>query len=129
MIQKRWKQRFQNYENSFKLLERTNNIKNPSEAEQGGLIQFYEVSFELAWKTLKDYLESEGFIVKSPRQTIKQAFQMEIIEDGEKWLEALDDRNLTTHIYNSEIAERVVKRIKNDYYPLLKKLYNYLKVI
>lgn len=129
MIQKRWKQRFQNYENSFKLLERTNNIKNPSEAEQGGLIQFYEVSFELAWKTLKDYLESEGFIVKSPRQTIKQAFQMEIIEDGEKWLEALDDRNLTTHIYDSEIAERVVKRIKNDYYPLLKKLYNYLKVI
>ena len=46
----RWQQRFENFEKAYKLLERTLQIKNPSEAEKGGLIQFYEVAFELAWK-------------------------------------------------------------------------------
>ena len=57
----RWKQRFQNYEKSFLLLKRTLEIENPSEAEKGGLIQFYEMAFELAWKLLKDYLYELGF--------------------------------------------------------------------
>ncbi len=51
----RWKQRFRNYEKAFKLLERTLEIKEPSEAEMGEAIRFYEMSLELAWKTLKDY--------------------------------------------------------------------------
>ena len=52
----RWKQRFVNFEKTFLLLERTVKIGELSEAERGGLIQFYEVSFELSWKTMKDYL-------------------------------------------------------------------------
>ncbi|WP_200086690.1 HI0074 family nucleotidyltransferase substrate-binding subunit [Salicibibacter cibi] len=63
--------------------------------ERAGLIQLFEVTFELAWKVFKDYLEAEGYIMKSPRQTIKQAFQMGIIEDGHTWIDALSDRNLT----------------------------------
>ncbi len=50
----RWKQRFQNFEKSFLLLKRTLEIKKPSEAERGGLIQFYEMTFELVWKLLRD---------------------------------------------------------------------------
>ena len=64
----RWKQRFQNYTRSLDSLQRAVEIKNPSEIERGGLIQFFEISFELAWKTLKDYLESEGFLINSPRE-------------------------------------------------------------
>ncbi len=79
----RWQQRFNNYSKSFKALERAVEIINPNEAEKGGIIQFYEVTFELAWKTLKDYLEAEGYLLKSPRETLKQAFQNEIINDGE----------------------------------------------
>ncbi|MDC3413872.1 nucleotidyltransferase substrate binding protein [Aquibacillus sp. 3ASR75-286] len=45
-------------------------------------MQFFETTFELAWKVLKDYLEVEGFVANSPRESIKQAFQVEIIEDG-----------------------------------------------
>ncbi|WP_342774217.1 nucleotidyltransferase substrate binding protein [Aquibacillus sediminis] len=53
-----------------------------TELERAGIIQFFETTFELAWKVLKDYLEAEGYVAKSPRDSIKQAFQAEIIEDG-----------------------------------------------
>jgi nucleotidyltransferase substrate binding protein (TIGR01987 family) len=71
----RWKQRFVHYKKAFALLEQTIDISDPSDAERAGLIQFFEMSFELAWKVLKDYLEEEGFRVINPRDTVKQAFQ------------------------------------------------------
>ncbi|KIO63427.1 hypothetical protein B4064_3258 [Caldibacillus thermoamylovorans] len=64
------------------------------------LFNFFEITFELALKVLKDYLEAQGYIVKSPRETIKQAYQMEVIDDGHVWIEALSSRNLTTHTYD-----------------------------
>ena len=119
----RWKQRFVNYEKSFRLLERTIAINNPSEAEKGGIIQFYEVCFELSWKLLKDYLESEGYIVKSPKQSIKQAFQIGVIDEGELWISALEDRSLTAHTYDEETTELIIYKINKEYFNLLKALY------
>jgi len=123
----RWKQRFINFEKAFMLLERTLEIKTPSEAEKGGIIQFYEVSFELSWKLIKDYLESLGFEVNSPRTAIKRAFQADIINNGESWIKALEDRNLTSHTYNEETANLIVNNIKKKYYFLLNDLYLFLK--
>ncbi len=120
----RWKQRFQNFEKAFMLLERTLKINNPSEAEKGGLIQFYEMSFELAWKLMKDYLEELGFTVNSPREAVKQAFQSGIIEDGQGWIDALEDRNLTTHTYDESTAEKVVSTIRSSYFPMLQQLHS-----
>ena len=120
----RFRQRFTNFEKSVNALERAVKIQNPSETEKGGIIQFYEIAFELAWKTIKDYLEAGGFIIKSPREALKQAFQIELITNGETWLEALDDRNLTTHIYDEQIAEKIISKIKSTYFPLLKELYS-----
>jgi nucleotidyltransferase substrate binding protein (TIGR01987 family) len=123
----RWKQRFVNFEKSFRLLERTIAIKDPSEAEKGGIIQFYEVCFELSWKVMKDYLESEGYIVKSPKQTLKQAFQIDLITEGELWIMALEDRNLTAHTYDEETTEIIINKIINVYFPLIEALYYRLK--
>ena len=97
-------------------------IKNPSNTEKAGLIQFFEVCFELAWKILKDYLESQGFVTKFPRDTLKQAFQSNLIEDGHAWMKALEDRNLTSHTYDEEETDKIEKLIRNQYFPLLKKL-------
>lgn len=119
----RFKQRFSNFEKSLKALERAVKIQDPSETEKGGIIQFYEITFELAWKTIKDYLEAGGYIVKSPREAIKHAFQIEIITKGELWLEALDDRNLTTNIYDEQTADKIIKSIKSVYFPILNELY------
>jgi len=123
----RWKQRFANLDKAFQTLERTVAIENPSEAERGGLIQFFEVAFELSWKTLKDYLEAEGFLAKSPREVLKQAFQSGIIKDGHAWMEALDDRNLTAHTYNEETALKIEKLIRETYFPAISALHETLK--
>ncbi|HED38188.1 MAG TPA: nucleotidyltransferase [Ignavibacteria bacterium] len=125
----RWKQRFFNFEKAFNLLARTLNIKSPSEAEKGGVVQFYEVCFELSWKIMKDYLESEGYIVKSPKQAIKLAFQTELISDGETWLSALEDRNLTAHTYDEATTDAIINKIRNSYFGLIEGLFNKLKVI
>jgi nucleotidyltransferase substrate binding protein (TIGR01987 family) len=120
----RWKQRFVHFKKAYALLEQTIAIEGPSEAERAGLIQFFEMSFELAWKVLKDYLEEEGFVPVSPRETIKLAFQSGFIVDGHLWVEALKDRNLTVHTYEEKIAIAVEKKIRDFYFPVLKKLFH-----
>lgn len=123
----RWKQRFENFNKSYVLLDKYSKKEGLSELEQAGLIQFFEMTFELAWKVLKDYLESEGYIVKSPRETIKQAFQIELINDGHIWMEALTIRNLTTHIYDEKLVKKLVNDIINVYFPELKLLHDKLE--
>jgi len=127
MTDVRWKQRFQNFDRACALLERTAVNPNLSEAERGGLIQFFEMAFELSWKLLKDYLTAEGYEVKSPREAFKQAFQIGLIVDGGAWLLALEDRNLTTHTYDEATALRVEKKIREDYFPLLQSLRSIFK--
>jgi len=118
----RWRQRFQNFQSAFRLLEEAIAIDGPSEVERAGLIQFFEMTFELSWKLLKDYMEEKGFTVKTPRQVIKQAFQSEFITDGHVWIDALADRNLTVHIYQEETARKVEQKIRQKYFPILRDL-------
>ena len=77
----RWKQRFQNYQKSLNELKTALEKDEYSLLEQAGVIQLFEVSFELAWKTLKDLLYYEGFEVKSPRDSITAAFENNIISN------------------------------------------------
>lgn len=120
--QKRWQQRFQNFERAFLLLEQAIIIPAPSVVERAGMIRFFEMAFELSWKVLKDYLEDGGYLVKSPREAIKLAFQQSVISNGEQWLQVLSDRNLTVHIYNETQADQIENHIRCDYYPLLSAL-------
>ena len=122
----RWKQRFVNFDKSYKLLKKYSNQEITTELERAGIIQFFEMTFELAWKVLKDYLESEGYMVKSPRETVKQAFQIGLIDNGHIWIDALSNRNLTTHTYDEELATKMTSEILNAYLPELDKLYNKL---
>lgn len=119
----RWQQRFHNYEKAFLLLERALTIAAPTEVERGGIIQFYKMAFKLAWKFMKDYLEHQDYTVNSPRDAIKLAFQANILTDGQLWMDALSDRNLTTHTYEEIKAIEVVAKIKSDYFPALQQLH------
>ena len=123
----RWQQRFQNFERAFLLLDKSIDISDPSDTERAGIIQFFEMSFELSWNLMKDYLESEGFVVDTPRESLKQAFQSNVITDGHVWMEALDDRNLTAHTYDEATAEKVIGNIKEKYHPALSELYKSFK--
>lgn len=123
----RWVQRFSRFERAFLLLRSAIAIESPSIVERAGLIHFFEVAFELSWKLLKDYEQREGFMTKTPREVIKQAFQAGIISNGHDWIEALQDRNLTVHTYHEDIAIAVEASIRNRYYPLLQALYESFK--
>lgn len=89
---------------------------------RAGVIQLFEIAFELAWKTLKDKLEDEGWSPRSPRNTLQLALQSGLIADGRTWLEALEKRNLLAHTYDEAQAERAVTLIRERYFPLLSQL-------
>jgi nucleotidyltransferase substrate binding protein (TIGR01987 family) len=124
----RWKQRFQNLEKAFSTLEKALSKNSISELERAGLIKIYELTFELAWKTLKDYLEDKAIPVKYPRETIKKAFSYELIEDGELWLEMLGNRNLMVHAYDEARAKLAQQLISDKYYQALKQVIEKLRV-
>jgi len=77
---------------------------------------------ELSWKTLKDFLESKGENVKFTRDVIKTSFQLEIIDDGEVWLEMLKKRNIMAHTYIEKAFKESIKQIVNTYYFEIEKL-------
>jgi len=122
----RWKQRFINFERSYKTLNKYISQPINTEIERAGIIQLFEIAFELSWKLMKDYLEVLGFSVKSPRETIKQAYQSGLIDDGHIWIDALTDRNLTVHTYDEKLAKKMTEDIVQIYFPELKKLYEKL---
>ena len=115
----RWKQRFQNFDRAFVLLrdalEHGPEALNPLEKE--GAVQRFEYCFELAWKTVKDYMEQSGFVFPTvaPRQVLKEAFAAKIIADGQVWIDMLDHRNLLSHTYNQAGFEKAVEAIHLRY--------------
>lgn len=123
----RWRQRFENFEKSFLLIKEFYEKENMSRLEKAGMVQFFEMTIELAWKVLKDYLESEEMIVKTPRETIKSAWQVGLIDNADIWLEALGDRNLASHTYNEDQANKLISNLDDMYYAEFDKLYNFLK--
>ena len=85
----RWKQRFENYEKAlFLLREAMADIEDLSDLEKEGAVQRFEFTVELAWKTLKDYLEHSGVALAqiTPKNVVKQAFSAKIIRDGQLWI-------------------------------------------
>ena len=114
----RWVQRFENFEKaSTNLTETTECIKQNgiNKIYTMALIQAYEIVFELAWKTMKDYLQFNGIITDTPRETIKEAFSKNIISDGQIWIEMMEARNKTSHTYREEYAKSLCDDILNIY--------------
>ncbi|MDD2498977.1 MAG: nucleotidyltransferase substrate binding protein [Desulfitobacteriaceae bacterium] len=119
----RWIQRFNNFKKAFFQLTEFVSKDDLNKFEVQGLIQCFEYTFELAWKTMKDYLEEEGYTVKSPREAIQRAFQVQLIADGHAWIDALEKRNLMAHTYDERKANEAEKLIRIKYYPIIQELY------
>lgn len=121
----RWQQRFQNFEKTFLLLQKALALERPDWLQRAGLVQMFEITFDLSWKLLKDYLEYQGFeALLSPRSTLKKAFEISLIEDGRAWLELLEKRNLTTHTCDEVEITNVTAQIRSTYFVLFQNLYS-----
>ncbi|MFN9776662.1 MAG: nucleotidyltransferase substrate binding protein [Candidatus Kapaibacterium sp.] len=118
----RWKQRYSNFTKAFALLEAGMAHKSLlSQLEKEGIIHRFEFTLELAWKTLKDYLEESGIVMATvtPRDVVKTAHAANIIAKSEVWLQMIDHRNLLAHTYDVERFEEALDAIEKDYLPAL----------
>jgi len=91
------------------------------------LIGVFNFTFELGWKTLEDYLKFNGIDASLPRDIIKQAFHHNLIENGQMWIEMLEDRNILTHVYDEEKARSAISSIKNNYIPAITQVHTLSK--
>lgn len=123
----RWKQRFSNFTRAVSQLTEFIEKGELNKFEVQGLIQCFEYTFELAWKTLKDYLEIQGFDINSPRSAIQTAFQAQLVQNGHIWIDALEKRNLMAHAYDEKLAKEAEMLIKNNYYQMIIGLYKTLE--
>ena len=111
----RWKQRFANYRKALSRLTEAVELSHQrslSDLEKQGLIQGFEFTHELAWNVLKDYLEEKGYVgLIGSRDASRMAFKNELLEDGEVWMDMIKARNLSSHTYNIETADRIAADI------------------
>ncbi len=95
--------------------------------EQTGIVGLFEICFEQSWKLMKEMIEKHGRFeekIGSPRAIVKIAYQCGMIDDEDGWLELLESRNVLAHMYSSEQALCVIRKLKSHYIPLFETLKN-----
>lgn len=80
-----------------------------------GTIQRFEFTFELLWKSIKIILKSKGIDTKTPRDSFKEAFRLEWFSDEATFLDMMEDRNKTSHVYDEAASAQIFANIKNRY--------------
>lgn len=124
--------KFENYKNALnRLCEAVNEFElTQSLAVRDGAIQRFEFVSELAWKTLREYLLTLQITdINNPKAVLKEAFNNSLIDDNELWLDILNDRNRTSHIYDEEVADEIFENIQKYYINIFKKLEEKLDAI
>ncbi|NDG00474.1 MAG: nucleotidyltransferase [Synechococcaceae bacterium WBB_32_011] len=112
----RWQQRFSNFQLTLSQLETFFEPPELNEREQQGLIKAFEYTFELAWNSLRDLLRSRGNEnLLGSRDTLREAFRLGLIANGEAWMLMIQDRNLTSHTYNRSTADAISLNIIGTY--------------
>lgn len=129
----RWQQRFNNYTKALAQLREAVALARQrplTKLEGQGLIQGFEFTHELAWKTLKDFLENRGVLdLYGSKDVIRHAFSVGLIEKGQVWMDMIQSRNLTSHTYNEATAAQIATAILGDYFPEFEALRNTLAAL
>jgi nucleotidyltransferase substrate binding protein (TIGR01987 family) len=113
----RWIQRFNNFCKALTQLTKFIDKGNLNELELQGLIQSFEYTHELAWKTLKDFLENRGNKdIYGSKDATRESFKLNLISEGEIWMDMIKSRNQTSHTYNEETTEKISAAILNEYF-------------
>lgn len=82
----------------------------PTRMNRDATIHRFEFTFELAWKTIQTYIRDQGLDCKSPKNCIREAGRLELIDNVKIWFKFLDKRNLVAHTYNEKIADKIYKK-------------------
>lgn len=124
----RWPRRFEHFEKCLALLREAVALAGSrplSELEKAGLIQRYEIAWELGWKTLSDYLREteEPGLPFTSGSSIRLAAAMRLIGDGDAWLSAGKLRNTLSHEYSEEKRDEGLLLIRSTFLPMMEQLH------
>ncbi len=126
----RWIQRLNNFEKAFKQLQKgveTALSRELSDLEKEGIIQRFEYTQELAWKTVKDFYESLGETnIQGSADAFRMAFEKDLIKSGNSLMKSIKSRNNTVHTYNEKTAEEIYQDIIKIYYHAFLELFESL---
>lgn len=126
----RWRQRASNYRRALARLAEAVELSGHrplSDLERQGLIQAFEFTHELSWKTLKDFLISRGVVeLYGSRDTTREAFAQGLISDGEAWMEMIRHRNLSTHTDDEATVQEIVTAVVSRYLGAFQELESHL---
>lgn len=125
-MEERWLQRKEDLIKATARLQEALNVENVTDVVIDGALHRFEFTFELAWKTMKDYLEYVGLIQKtgSPREVLQNAYQNDLIDNGEDWIEMMLSRNTLSHLYDEDESREIYEKIKNKYADMIEELIN-----
>lgn len=129
----RWRQRFSNYTKALAQLRQAVQLaaQRPlSKLEEQGLIQAFEFTHELAWNTLKDFLENRGVQnLYGSKDATREGFKTGLIENGQAWMDMIQSRNLTSHTYDEATAAQIADAIRSAYFPEFEALHSKLAAL
>lgn len=116
---------YETFKKAYLKLKEFVDTDNGTEKDRGAIINAYQYTFELFWKTLQKYLQQLEMLDElGPGNTIRTAFQYQIIDNGSTYMSMLKNRNLITHTYKEDVAEEIYTRIKEEY---IEELENFIK--
>jgi nucleotidyltransferase substrate binding protein (TIGR01987 family) len=84
------------------------------------VVKRFEFTYEMAWKALKMHLTFVGIEARSPRMVFKEAYIQNIIEDEDIWLDMIEQRNLSSHIYDEFEIREILDKISDYKFAFLK---------
>jgi len=128
----RLSERIENFNRAFDLYSEVRNefVKDKNNnTYRLALAQGFEIACELGWKVLKDYLFVNGISVQLPREVIKEAFNKEVISNGQIWIDMISDRNATSHEYNVDKVSVILEKVSTLYYDELSRFHSWLRGI
>jgi len=122
----RWIQRFNNFNKAFLQLKEAIDLaeqRELSNLEALGVAHVFENTHELAWNTLKDFLENRGATnLFGARDTTRAAFKTGLIENGETWMRMIESRNVSAHPCDETTIAKIVSAVIGFYFAEFKKL-------
>ncbi len=107
---------YETFKKAYLKLKEFVETDNGTEKDRGAIINAFQYTFELLWKTLQKYMQQLEMLDElGPGSVIRTAFQYQIIDDGSKYMAMLKDRNLITHTYKEDVAEDICSNIKEEH--------------
>lgn len=129
----RWHQRLANYQRALAQLQKAvalHQTRELSELEQQGLIQAFEFTHELAWNVMKDYFVYQGNTsITGSRDAVREAFAVQLIADGQGWMDMIKSRNQSSHTYNPQTADAVVNDVVERYATLFESFARHMETL